>query len=183
MSLRIRWKGHSMNCRFDEMALHHCVNLTFLSAWHFVNLAFGKLDISSARHFVSLTLCQLYIVSAWLLVNLTFGQLGIWSSWHLVKLAFGQLGIWSSCHFVNFTFGQLDIWSACRLVCLTFGQLAIHTYRLYIYICIYTHTQNKKRVLVQNKSNLILKIILYNNWTLQLFKINRTNSMETIYKG
>ncbi len=36
-------------------------------------------------------------------------------------------------------------------------------------------TTNKKRVLVQNKSNSLLKIILYNTWTLQLFTINIIN--------
>jgi hypothetical protein len=36
-------------------------------------------------------------------------------------------------------------------------------------------TFDKKQVLVQNKSNLLLKIILYNMWTLQLFTINIFN--------
>ncbi len=33
----------------------------------------------------------------------------------------------------------------------------------------------RKKVLVQNKSNLLLKIILYNTWTLKLFTVNNIN--------
>jgi hypothetical protein len=36
------------------------------------------------------------------------------------------------------------------------------------------YSKYKKRVL-QNRSYLLLKIILYNTWTLQLFTINRAN--------
>ncbi len=40
---------------------------------------------------------------------------------------------------------------------------------------------DKKRVLVQKKSNLLLKIIFYNTWTLELFTINK-NKMLTYKK-
>ncbi len=48
---------------------------------------------------------------------------------------------------------------------------------------IYAHTRNyiKKRVLVQNKSNLLLNIIFYNTGTLQLFIINIINLKRKIY--
>jgi hypothetical protein len=39
----------------------------------------------------------------------------------------------------------------------------------------------KKIEVVRNKSNLLLKIILYSTWTLQLFIINLTNEMVMIY--
>ncbi len=39
----------------------------------------------------------------------------------------------------------------------------------------------KKRVCVQNKSNLLLNIILYNTGTLQLFTINIINLKRKIY--
>jgi hypothetical protein len=37
------------------------------------------------------------------------------------------------------------------------------------------YNEYKKSVVVQNKSNLLLKIILNNTWTLQIFTINKTN--------
>jgi hypothetical protein len=41
----------------------------------------------------------------------------------------------------------------------------------------------KKRVFVQNKLNLLLKVILYDTWTLKLFAIKTTlNQMEMITK-
>jgi hypothetical protein len=38
----------------------------------------------------------------------------------------------------------------------------------------------KKRLVIQNKLNLLLQIILYNTWTLQQFTINISNLMESI---
>jgi len=91
----------------------------FSSTWHFFNLLFCQLIISSTYFFINLFY---QLVDAWTccFINLMFCHIVILSAYHFFSLLFHQFAVLPTCHSINWLFHRLVVSTTCYFVNLPF---------------------------------------------------------------